>query len=210
MERGTVPIKQGGRAHVRFLDTYKWVKIASPSRNHVHLSFHYIPDIPKQANLHEIHPRSIHLPPPTSTSSNPPLPPPRKKASPLGQINIPSRLTVFSSPELWISLRSTRIDRLFLGEEGLAGISNRSIDRTWMLRRRNQLTQKLENFVSSSIRSLTFLEFPGEISAYGSEREGGFTIFFFFGKRIWIFNKCNDSKIILCEIQFAIGWWKLC
>lgn len=49
-----------------------------------------------------------------------------------------------------------------------------------MLRRRNQLTQKLENFVSSSIRSLTFLEFPGEISAYAlaGAREKGLSFFF--------------------------------
>lgn len=130
----SIPIKKGGRAHVRF-DTYKWVKIASPSQNHVHLSFHYT----QQANLHEIHPRPIHLPPPQrldfieSSSSTP-----EESLPPLGQINIPSRLTLFVPwfDESNIADDESRgIDRLFFSggrggfDENFDRISNRSIDR---------------------------------------------------------------------------------
>lgn len=68
---------------------------------------------------------------------------------------------------IWIEFRIDRSIRI-------AG------DATWMLRRKNQLTQKLENFVSSSIRSLTFLCSPSfEAKSLRDERR---RVCYFFGK----------------------------
>lgn len=71
--------KEGeGRAHVRFLDTYKWVKIVLPfSKSRTSFFPLYRQDPKASESLHEIHPSS-----PDSTSSNPPSPPPNR-ASPL-------------------------------------------------------------------------------------------------------------------------------
>lgn len=222
-ESGAVPIKKGERAHVRFLDTYKWVKIASPSRNHVHLSFHYT-QISRSKRISSRSTRAPSIFPRHTTSSNPPLPPP-KKASPLGQINIPSRPTLFVPwfHDLWIpSIDSSRGESI--GFSWLDGnfdrISNRSIDPNCRGRDVDVATQKPINPETWKFRfeldTLSYLpllaEFRGEISS-GREKAG---LLFFWksrerekGKGCNNFNKSNDSDIIvLYAMQFVI-WWKL-
>lgn len=113
-----------GRAHeVRFLDTYKWVKIVLPSSKSRTSFFPLYRQDPKASeSLHEIHPSSPRLD--FIESSFP------EHSLPLGQINIPSRLTLFVLPSFVRILSIEPLDRVE-GEDrlswgALAGISNRS------------------------------------------------------------------------------------
>lgn len=152
------PIKKGRGEHTCGFSIHtNGLRSYSPSPNHVHLSFHYTGKIPKQANLST---RSIRLPP--TRLHRILLPHPRTEPPPWSnKYSISSNLVRPPPPFVRSNIidrtaRSTRVeDRLRWG--ALAGISNRSgRESAHTLRRKNQLTQKLENFVSSSIRSLTF------------------------------------------------------
>lgn len=179
------------RAHeVRFLDTYKWVKIVLPSSKSRTSFFPLYRQDPKASESLRLRDPSVF--PPTRLHR---ILLPRTQPPPWS-----NKYSISSNPVRPPFVRSNIIDRTarssrgrgsaFLGSFG----GNFESIGTHTLRRKNQLTQKLGNFVSSSIRSLTFCSpsfHAKSLLGCVHEREKASLLFIFF---FWKEEKkgCNE------------------